>query len=131
MNPEEYCTASARTDLPIKNYLQMYNHRLDNPDTLRLLHASMGLVTESGELMDAMKKHLFYGKPLDTTNLIEECGDLFWYIALLLNTLNVNMETVMQINVDKLKARYPEKFTEFHAKNRDLDTERKILENGG
>jgi len=131
MKPEEYCEASTRTDLSNGSYAVHVYDRLKYLSTMRLLHASMGLVTESGELMDAMKKHLFYGKELDKTNLIEECGDLFWYIALLLNTLNVNMETVMQINVDKLKARYPEKFTEFHAKNRDLDTERKILENGG
>jgi NTP pyrophosphatase (non-canonical NTP hydrolase) len=95
-----------------------------------LLHASMGLVTESGEFQDALKKHIFYGRELDTTNLKEEIGDLLWYCAIALEALGTDFEAVMQTNIDKLKARYPEKFTEEKAENRNLVRERKILENG-
>lgn len=95
-----------------------------------LLHASMGLVTEAGEFQDMLKKHVFYGKPLDKINLKEEIGDLLWYCAIALEALDTDFQAVMQTNIDKLKARYPEKFTEEKAENRDLDKERKILENG-
>lgn len=94
-----------------------------------LLHASMGLVTEAGEFQDAIKKHLYYGRELDTVNLKEELGDLIWYCAIALEALGTDFESVMQTNIDKLSARYPEKFTEELAENRDLEKERAILEN--
>ena len=93
-----------------------------------LLHAAMGLTTESGEFMDAIKKHLFYGKPLDKVNLKEEIGDVLWYCALALHSLDSSFEEVMATNIAKLKARYPDKFEESQALNRDLDKERSILE---
>ena len=73
------------------NYYQQYIEdclRTESPYTFtttnplvspRLLHGVIGLVTETSELLDAIKKSLFYGKPLDKTNLIEELGDLLWY----------------------------------------------------
>lgn len=97
---------------------------------LDLLHASMGLVTEAGEFQDMLKKHLYYGRELDTVNLREEIGDLLWYCAIALQALDTDFQSVMQTNIDKLKARYPEKFTEDSANNRDLKVERQILENG-
>lgn len=87
----------------------------------------MGLVTESGEMMDAFKK-LYYGKPIDRTNIIEELGDVMWYVSRMCDILGVTLEQVMAINIAKLTKRYPEKFTEEAALNRDLDGERKILE---
>ena len=45
-------------------------------------HAIMSMVTEVGEIVDIFKKHTFYGKPLDRVHLMEECGDLLWYIGL-------------------------------------------------
>lgn len=93
-----------------------------------LLHASMGLVTEAGEFQDMLKKHFFYGKPLDEVNLKEEIGDLLWYCAIALEALGTDFESVMQTNIDKLRARYPQEFTEELAENRDLAKERDILE---
>ena len=94
----------------------------------RLLHAGIGLATESGEFLDALKKHIFYGKPLDRTNLKEEIGDLQWYCAIALDELDSSFEEVQETNIAKLKARYPDKFTEERAETRDLVKERKILE---
>lgn len=99
-----------------------------DPKKLDLLHASMGLVTEAGEFQDMLKKHFYYGRELDKVNLKEEIGDVLWYCAIALNALDTDFESVMQTNIDKLKARFPEKFTEEKANNRDLDVERKILE---
>lgn len=103
---------------------------LPDSQTLDLIHASMGLVTEAGEFQDMLKKHLYYGRELDTVNLKEEIGDLLWYCAIALEALGTDFKSVMKTNIDKLKARYPEKFTEESANNRDLGTERQILENG-
>lgn len=97
----------------------------------RDIHALMGLVTETGELVDAFKKFVFYGKPIDEVNIKEEVGDLFWYIAILCDAHGLSFEQVMETNVAKLKARYPHKFTEQHAVQRDLNAERQTLEDNG
>lgn len=93
-----------------------------------LQHVAEGLVTESAELLDALKKYKFYRKPLDVVNLKEEMGDLLYYLAIGCHVLNTTFEQLMAQNISKLKARYPEGFSEEHANNRDLETERKILE---
>ena len=103
--------------------------RFHNKDVIRLLHGGMGISTEAGEFLDVLKKHIFYGKEIDYVNLSEELGDALFYIALCMDVLGISFEDVMEKNIEKLKARYPEKFTEDKAINRDLDTERKILEN--
>lgn len=102
--------------------------RLSNISNIRLLHSAIGLCTESGEIQDALKKAIFYGKPLDKTNLVEELGDLMWYIGIACSELGVTLEEVKAKNIAKLKARYGAKFTEAAALNRDLKTERDILE---
>jgi NTP pyrophosphatase (non-canonical NTP hydrolase) len=102
--------------------------RLKDKRALRLLHGSCGIATEAGELLDAMKKHIFYGKEIDTVNVVEEVGDLMWYCAIILDELNVEFEDVMEKNINKLKARYGEKFSETSATTRNLDKEREILE---
>jgi len=94
----------------------------------RIMHAAMGVVTESGELMDALKKHLMYGRALDYTNLVEEAGDIMWYIALLSDALGVPLSEIMNRNLDKLAKRYPTKFSCERALNRDLAAERAALE---
>jgi len=102
--------------------------RLNSTELVRLLHGVIGMVTESAEAADMLKKHIFYGKPLDKVNLIEELGDLMYYIALTCSELGVDFEKVQAINTAKLEARYGKVFTETAALNRDLDTERSILE---
>lgn len=94
----------------------------------RLIHAAFGMQTETAEFTDALKKSLFYGKVLDVTNLKEELGDLLWYVAIAMDELDTDFETEMQRVINKLKVRYPEKFTNELAENRDLDAERQELE---
>ena len=88
----------------------------------------MGMQTETAEFTDALKKSLFYGKTLDTVNLKEELGDLLWYVSIAMDELGTTYEAEMQRVINKLKLRYPEKFTEEDATNRDLVAERKLLE---
>jgi len=99
------------------------DHRLS-----RILHAMIGMATETGELQDAVKKHLIYGKPLDLVNVMEECGDTLWYIALALDASGFTFEHCMKRNIEKLRTRFPEKFTQAQALVRDLDNERTALE---
>lgn len=121
---KNYIKAACRTEPDYTNVIG----RAVNPKTLRLLHGAMGLVTESAEFLDVLKKYLFYGKPMDIVNMKEECGDLFWYLAILADEMGeANFTNMLQTNIAKLRARYPEKFTEEAAQKRDIETERNLL----
>jgi len=93
----------------------------------RLTHGMIGIATESGELLDQLKKYIYYGNNLDKINIYEELGDVMWYIALICNELDFSIEDVMKTNIDKLKTRYPEKFSKEDSDNRDLPEEKKVL----
>ena len=97
-------------------------------ENVRLLHAAIGMVTETGEIQDQLKKYIFYGKPLDKVNLKEEIGDSLYYTALMCNVLGLTFEEVLERNVEKLQARYPKGFTQKDAVERNLEVERAILE---
>lgn len=125
MKPEDYVKNATKTE---SNDFDAIGERLNNDGLKRLLHAGIGLSTESGEFLDALKKHIFYGKELDKVNLGEEIGDLFWYIAIVCDELGISIEDTMQNNIDKLQARYGDKFSEDSAENRNLEKERNILE---
>jgi NTP pyrophosphatase (non-canonical NTP hydrolase) len=96
----------------------------------RLLHAALGMSTEAGEFLDQLKKHFFYSKMLDLTNLHEELGDLLWYIAIAMDELGTDFPTEMNRVIRKLQVRFPDKFDAVHAACRDLDAERQGLERG-
>lgn len=100
-------------------------------DGIRLFHGIIGLITEAGELAKALSEAIWSGEPLDLTNVVEEVGDGFWYDAAILRVLGMTFEQVQQKNIDKLRARFPDRFTEFDANHRNLDLERKILEEPG
>lgn len=129
-----YVERAMRTDNAYGPELQ---ERMLNPTFMRLLHCAMGLTTEVGELMDILKRHLFYGTAIDFTHIREEFGDLEWYKALGYDVLVSELEGLTRenvqeqtqaMNIAKLAKRYPEKFTEHHAINRDLVVERATLE---
>lgn len=69
-----------------------------------------GLCGETGECMDLLKKHEHQGHPLHRDKLIEELGDVMWYIAEAASSLNVSLEEVAKRNIDKLRKRYPDGF---------------------
>lgn len=106
-----------------------YDFPTTNNVSPRLEHAVWGMVTEAGELGDAIKRAKVYGADLDVTNLIEEVGDLFWYLALFADELDVTFEEIWDKNVRKLQARFPEGFKSDDALSRDLEVERNELEN--
>lgn len=95
---------------------------------MNLMHAGLGLSSEAGEIASAIKAHTIYGKELDIINVIEEAGDILWFLTLLCNTLGLTLEEVAAANISKLSARYPNlSFDAGHAINRDLGAEAKAL----
>lgn len=94
----------------------------------RLLHSILGTYTEAGELMSAIHGHVVKNESFDIVNGREEFGDINWYQAEFLDATNSELQPILDRNIEKLKARYPEKFENDLANNRNLDVERKILE---
>jgi len=92
------------------------------------IHMSLGLTTESAEIADVFKKKLAYNKEIDWINIKEEIGDLMFYIANICNINGWDLRDVLDTNIAKLKVRYPDKYSDDKAINRDLLTERKELE---
>ena len=87
--------------------------------TSKLVNGVMGLNGESGECIDIVKKAEFQGHNLDTDKLIDELGDVLWYIAEICTALNVDMSEIARRNIEKLKQRYPDGFEEERSINRD------------
>ena len=84
-----------------------------------LINGVMGLCGESGEVIDLVKKHLHQGHELDREKLVKELGDVCWYVAEIATALDVPLVDVMQRNIDKLRARYPEGFDTLRSQHRE------------
>lgn len=92
------------------------NKNLSKKDVL--INGVMGLCGESGEAIDIVKKHLAQGHDLDKDHLIKELGDIAWYVAETAYALDIDLETVLTLNIEKLKKRYPEGFDTNRSINR-------------
>lgn len=86
-----------------------------------LINGVMGLCGESGEAIDIVKKYLAQGHELDKEHLIDELGDIAWYIAETATVLGVDLEEVLTRNINKLKKRYPDGFDSEKSVNRDIN----------
>ena len=86
---------------------------LDRED--QMVHAAMGLTSEAGELMTAVKAATFYNKPLDEVNAIEELGDVLWFLQLGATALGVSLEEIARTNISKLQKRYPKMYSDADA----------------
>lgn len=96
----------------------------------RLFHGLVGKTTESVELMEALLHSIQTGEPIDRTNILEEVGDGNWYDAIIIDVLGGNWPQIMETNIRKLMKRFKKnKFDSTDATNRDLTTERELLEN--
>jgi NTP pyrophosphatase (non-canonical NTP hydrolase) len=73
---------------------------------MEFMHAALGVAGEAGELADAIKKHVVYGKELDWNNIVEELGDLRFYMQQIMNMIGVTEDSVLQHNANKLGKRY-------------------------
>ena len=122
MTPKEYI------DLALRTENKTYRFAATGDVTPRIEHGVMGTVTEAAELMSTVKKSKIYGKELDRVNLVEEVGDVMWYLAILADELGVSFEDIWEKNIQKLRQRYPEGYTKDQALNRDLSKEHTVFE---
>ena len=101
------------------NQYQFNAMRTKNPDADLILNAALGLTGEAGEVSDVVKKHYFQGHPFDKEKIIDECGDVLWYVALMADALEVTLEDIALHNIEKLEKRYHDKqFKAEHSLNR-------------
>lgn len=92
------------------------NPALDKKDVL--INSVMGLCGEAGEAIDIVKTWLAQGHELDKERLARELGDVAWYLAEAAAALDMPLEQILQGNLDKLKARYPEGFSTERSRER-------------
>ena len=99
------------------------------PKVVRLLHCVLGIQSELEEVVEPLMAHLFDGKPLDDINVMEELGDIAWYLSIGLDAAGFPFSEALHRNrVKLLEKRYKKGFTNEAANVRDLDSERTALE---
>ena len=80
---------------------EMNNHKA------LLTHGALGIAGESGELVDVIKKYVMYGKELDYENMIEEMGDIEFYLEAIRQATGITRQQTLEANITKLEKRYP------------------------
>lgn len=95
---------------------------------MRVLHAVLGILSETSELVEALMKPILHGGEFDLTHIAEEIGDNKFYYAILYRVFGLDEDDIRAANVHKLQVRYPELFTQAAAENRDLAGEKAALE---
>lgn len=102
-----------------KKAMSFLNPNLNEKDIL--INGVMGLCGESGEVIDIVKKHLAQGHELNKNKVIEELGDVLWYVAEIAYVLNVDLEDVFEENINKLSKRYSNGFSVNESINRNRE----------
>ena len=103
-------TSQPSTDLPTLLSRMTELDVSDDADIPRLLTAALGLTAESGEFTEVVKKIILQGKPYNDDNkfhMKRELGDICWYLAQACMALDTTFDEIIEMNVEKLKARYP------------------------
>lgn len=103
------------------NEYQAWAMRTSNKDLspdYHLLNGALGLCGESGEVADMVKKNFMQGHDLDLDHIAKELGDVLWYVAETATAIGVDLETIMKMNIEKLKARYPDGFDSERSQHR-------------
>ena len=86
-------------------------------DVPRLLTAALGISAEAGEFTEVVKKIILQGKPYNEENVFHlkrELGDICWYLAQAFMALDTDFDEILEMNVEKLSARYPEGTFDVH-----------------
>lgn len=125
MTLNEYTAAAART-CPQLGYSRTSEPTRASP--IDNAHMVFGMVTEVAELADVFKKDMAYGKPIDWINVGEEVADVMWYLVNFCRLNNIDLENELHKNIEKLKVRFPDKFSGEAAINRNVAAERIELE---
>jgi NTP pyrophosphatase (non-canonical NTP hydrolase) len=88
------------------------------PTDTRLMHAALGIAGEAGEVVDLIKKSVINGRPMDVVELKKELGDLEFYLTLLRSACDIDREVVLEMNIMKLRDRYPDGYSDVASMNR-------------
>ncbi len=97
--------------------LKTLNKNLDKKEIL--INSVMGLCGESGEAIDLVKKHLYQGHELNKERFAKELGDIAWYLAEAAHAINMDLDDIFKMNIEKLEKRYPNGFNQNNSINRD------------
>lgn len=97
--------------------LKTLNKNLDKKEIL--INSVMGLCGESGEAIDLVKKHLYQGHELDKERFAKELGDIAWYLAEAAHAIDIDLDDIFKMNIEKLEKRYPDGFNQNNSINRD------------
>ena len=100
----------------------------DERKFLRYLHAVLGVISEGEEMITPVQAGIKSPASVNTLNANEEFGDTQWYVGVRTDALGFKLSAVMRANVGKLAARFPDKFSEDKANNRDLDKEVAVMQ---
>ena len=104
-----------------ESYTKFVEGRIKDPDLIteemddtkaNLLHMAIGVAGEAGELLDAIKKFAIYNKELDVDNVIEELGDLEFYMEGMRQQFNFSRAEILKLNFQKLSIRYPQGYSD-------------------
>lgn len=132
MTPGKYEELAMRTQASQYEILKRLNmiHSAEMVQIIQLRNGVTGLSDEVGELNSAVKKYVEYGQPLDIANIQEEVGDCLWRLVQICQAIGYSLEQAMIHNIQKLKVRYPDGFTDYQAAegNRNREAERQLLE---
>jgi len=82
-----------------------------SPKQVMLSWWAIGLAGESGEVLDLVKKGIYHQQGMDQDKIKKELGDVLWYVSALCGELGFTLEEVMETNIEKLKARFPEGYS--------------------
>lgn len=113
-------TSETTSAMTINDYQKAALRTAGEPN---LINGALGLCGESGEVADIVKKANFQGHPLDVDHIAKELGDVAWYLAVSAKAIGYDLESILIMNIEKLKKRYPEGFEKdrsLHRKSGDV-----------
>jgi NTP pyrophosphatase (non-canonical NTP hydrolase) len=114
MNADEYQELAARTLIGGPDFSI-------TDEEIMIAWNALGLAGEAGEVADLVKKGIFHQHGLDRDRLRKEIGDVLWYAAALCSKLGFSLSDVMEANIEKLRARYPEGYSAQASKHRNQE----------
>jgi len=105
--------------MEFRKYQELSTRTMNENMSFELANYCMGLAGESGEVVDYLKKIVFHGHDLKKKKIVEELGDVLWYVSAIASKLGIELDHVAEVNIEKLKNRYPNGFSKEASINRN------------
>ena len=120
----EWCgiTQGGTNVLTMTEYQRLAARTSNTTGEDKICNGCLGLAGECGEVVDLYKKHRYQGHELDYSKMVEELGDVLWYVAEIASGLNISLGAIARRNIDKLRRRNPEGFAAERSINREGNT---------